>query len=540
MTDATASPPHTHQPWPGIRGVLRSIANGAPGTTMPRSIPALLPFVFAIALSSAASAQGVPSTRPGAAAADSSARATRPTTASPSDTGQKAGAAKGTVVSGFVLDSMTNQPLAGAVVLLSGTSRSVTTDAGGRFRFELDTLADGPYTIGFFHPMLDSLGITPPTRQILVQRGQQTFVELAVPSMRTISYSLCPDTALTDGRGLVTGIVRDAATDKPLDSVRVVLMWTGMSVGNTSVVKVPKAVSVLTDNQGSYHACGVPTGTRVTAQARTKTQRSGWIEVSVPDGGIAMRNFLIGTRPPAAVAARAAADTGGSAPAAPLGTATLTGTITATNGQPLQGAQILLLGTQLGARSDESGAFRLGGLPGGTQSIEVRQIGYAPRRYAVDLSPHRESKLSVVLEERAVVLEAVEVAGKKGSGIPGFDARAKRGFGTFITRDDIEKRGAIRTTDLFRTIPGVQVQWNGSGYTVQMTRASASYCPVQYYINGSPFLASPGDDMDMIVQPQDIQAIEVYKGATDTPAEFQGSGGAACGTIVIWTRKGGS
>jgi hypothetical protein len=253
-----------------------------------------------------------------------------------------------------------------------------------------------------------------------------------------------------------------------------------------------------------------------------------------------MRNFLIGTRPPAAVAARQSADTGAKAAAQPLGTAVLTGTVTATNGQPLEGAQILLLGTQLGGRTDQAGNFRLGGLPGGTQSIEVRQIGYAPRRYAVDLLPEKVSKVNPVLEERAVVLEAVEVAGKKGSGIPGFDQRKKSGFGTYITRDDIEKRGALRTSDLFRTIPGVQVNWNGSGYTVQMARSAAGYCPVQYYIDGSPFLSTGGDDMDQIVQPQDIQAIEVYKGPTETPAEFQGGGSAACGTIVIWTRRGGS
>jgi hypothetical protein len=501
---------------------------------MPRSIPALL--LLASLVAATANAQST--ARKAQAARDSSASTARTDAGSPSDTGQSAAAKAKTVISGFVLDSMTNQPLAGATVLLSGTSRSVTTDAGGRFRFELDSAVNGTYTIGFFHPALDTLGVTPPPRQIQVRSGGENFVELAVPSMRTISYSLCPDTSLTDGRGLVAGIVRDAANDKPLDSVRVVLMWTGMSVGNTSVTKVPRAVSVLTDERGSYHACGVPVGTRVTAQARTKTQRSGWIEVNIPDGGIGRRDFLIGTRPPAAVAARQATDTGAKAPQ-PLGSAILTGTVTATNGQPLEGAQILLLGTQLGGRTDHNGNFRLGGLPGGTQSIEIRQIGYAPQRYAVDLAPNKESKVTAVLEERAVVLEAVEVAGKKGSGIPGFDQRKKHGFGTFITRDDIEKRGSIRTTDLFRTIPGVQVLWNGSGYTVQMSRASTGYCPVQYYIDGAPFLSTGGDDMDQIVQPQDIQAIEVYKGPTETPAEFQGSGGASCGTIVIWTRRGG-
>ncbi|HET7551786.1 MAG TPA: carboxypeptidase regulatory-like domain-containing protein [Gemmatimonadaceae bacterium] len=502
---------------------------------MPRSIPALL-FLASLVAATASAQSTAPKPQ---AARDSSASANRASAASPSDTGQSAGAQAKTVISGFVLDSMTNQPLAGATVLLSGTSRSVTTDAGGRFRFELDSAANGTYTIGFFHPKLDSLGVTPPPRQIQVHSEGENFVELAVPSMRTISYALCPDTSLTDGRGLVAGTVRDAATDSPLDSVRVVLMWTGMSVGNTSVTKVPRAVSVLTDERGSYHACGVPIGTRVTAQARTKTQRSGWIEVDIPEGGIGRRDFLIGTRAPAAVAARQGADTGGKG-VQPLGSAILTGNVTATNGQPLEGAQILLLGTQLAGRTDHNGNFRLGGLPGGTQSIEVRQIGYAPRRFAVDLSPNKESKLTAVLEERAVVLEAVEVAAKKGSGIPGFDRRKKSGFGTYITRDDIEKRGAINTSDLFRTIPGVQVMWNGSGYTVQMSRASAGYCPVQYYIDGTPFLSTGGDDMDQIVQPQDIQAIEVYKGPTETPAEFQGGGSASCGTIVIWTRRGES
>lgn len=511
---------------------------------MTRSILALS--LLSLALPSAARPQGIPSLRPDSAVADSAVAdsAVADTGGTPGDTTDGGGraATPAAVVSGFVLDSMTNLPLAGATVLLSGTTHSATTDAGGRFRFELDSVSDGTYTIGFFHPTLDSLGITPPTRQIPVHRGSPTFVELAVPSMRTISYSLCPDTALTDGRGLVMGIVRDAASDAPLDSVRVVLMWTGMSVGNTAVVKVPKAVSVLTDEHGSYRACGVPAGIRVTAQARTKSQRSGWIQVNIPNGGVAMRNFLIGTRPPAAIAARAAAsDSGVQSAPQPLGSAVLAGTVNSTNGQPLQGAQVLLLGTRLATRTNESGAFRLGGLPGGTQSIEVRQIGYAPRRYAIDLSPQRESKIGVVLEERAVVLEAVEVAGKKGSGIPGFDKRSKSGFGSYITAEDIERRASIRMTDLFRTIPGVQVLWNGSGYTVQMSRgASSGYCPVQYYIDGAPFLASPGDDMDMMVQPTEIAAIEVYKSAADTPMQFQTAGGAGCGTIVIWTKRGGN
>ncbi|RMH14199.1 MAG: hypothetical protein D6701_11515, partial [Gemmatimonadetes bacterium] len=43
-------------------------------------------------------------------------------------------------------------------------------------------------------------------------------------------------------------------------------------------------------------------------------------------------------------------------------------------------------------------------------------------------------------------------------------------------------------------------------------------------------------DLDLI-RPEDIEAIEVYRGASEVPAEFGGSD-AGCGAIVIWTRRG--
>ncbi|HEU4642010.1 MAG TPA: carboxypeptidase regulatory-like domain-containing protein, partial [Gemmatimonadaceae bacterium] len=415
---------------------------------------------------------------------------------------------------------------------------------GGRFRFVLDSVPEGTYQIGFFHPTLDSLGITPPTRTVSVRRGDSVFVELGVPSMTTIVRAICPDNATGADKGLLLGSVRDAATDAPIGGAHVVLMWTGLSVGNTAVVKVPQAVNVPTSADGFYRACGLPADTRVMAQARVPgKQQSGWIEVKVPGNGLTLRDFLIGTRPVAvAPTTPAPGDTGAAAaPPAPLGSAVVTGTVTSNAGKPLEGAQVMLLGTRLVTRTDERGAFRLGGLPAGTQSIEIREIGYAPRRFAVDLSPHRESRLAAVLDEKAALLSAIEVTAKKGSDIPGFDERKRRGLGTYLTREDIEKRGSIRMTDVLRGLPGVQVSWDGTEYVVQMARAAGlGYsCPVQYFIDGSPFLASL-DDIDQTIQPEDVDGIEVYKSASETPAEFQtGGNGGACGTIVIWTRRGG-
>ncbi|HKT08288.1 MAG TPA: carboxypeptidase regulatory-like domain-containing protein [Gemmatimonadaceae bacterium] len=454
------------------------------------------------------------------------------------------------VVTGFVLDSLRELPLAGATVLISNTTFTGTTDPSGRFRIVAHGLADGVYQVGFFHPTLDSLGISPPAQPVVINEGKASFVQLYVPSAQTVVASVCPDSSRTEARGLVMGVVRDASTEKPVSGVRVVLMWTGVSVAGNSVLKVPQATSVLTDDMGTFRACGVPSQTVARLQARTSTGASGWIEVTVPPNGLALRDVLLGERAPVVAAAppaastattpgapvSASADTAARKPA-PLGSAVLTGHVTSTEGKPLEGAMVLLLGTQLSARSNADGAFRLTGLPAGTQSVEVREIGYSPKRFAVDLTPHRPSTLTAMLDERTQVLKTMEITAKRGSEIAGFDQRKRSGLGYYMDRDQIEKSASISTTDLFRQVPGLTVAWDGQGYQVQVNRTSnAGMCPVAYYIDGSPFL-SLGDDIDQIVRPEDIAAIEVYKSSAETPMQFQGSDGGPCGTIVIWTKR---
>lgn len=454
------------------------------------------------------------------------------------DTAQ--GAGDSVVVTGFVLDSLHMLPLGGATVLIGGSTFHGTTDVSGRFRIVAHGLKDGLYQVGFFQPTLDSLGIPAPNAPTMVEHGKASFVQIAVPSAQTVLHAICSDTSLTNGRnGMVMGIIRDAATTAPMPNVRVVLMWTGINIGNTAVVKVPQATSVLTADDGTFRACGVPTNTRVTMQARGKTGSSGWIELAIPDNGLALRDVLLGERPVAAAPQPAAgADTGHAAPPpAPLGSAVLAGHVTAADGRPLEGALVLLLGTQISSRSDAAGAFRLSGLPAGTQSVEIREIGFSPKRFAVDLTPHHQSELAAALDERATVLKSIEVKAKAGSDIPGFNQRRRSGLGYYMDADQLAKQGAITTSDLFRTVPGVQVVWDGQEYVVQVTRnATTGSCPVQWYIDGSPFL-SMGDDIDQIVQPQDIAAIEVYKSSAETPMQFQQAGGNPCGTIVVWTKR---
>jgi len=61
-------------------------------------------------------------------------------------------------VRGVAWDSLRSGPLGGAFIGIAGTTRSATTDARGRFRF--DSVAPGTHTFTMQHDVLDSIGFT--------------------------------------------------------------------------------------------------------------------------------------------------------------------------------------------------------------------------------------------------------------------------------------------------------------------------------------------------------------------------------------------
>ncbi|MDQ2767160.1 MAG: TonB-dependent receptor [Gemmatimonadota bacterium] len=445
-------------------------------------------------------------------------------------------------LAGIVYDSLHDEPVRGATIVIAGSTHQAVTDSTGAYRFDVDSLPEGLLTIGFYLASMDSLGITPPPRQIGIHHGESAVLDLGVPSMRTVLHVICRDSA-TEGKGMMLGVVRDAETDKPLPGALVVVMWTEMSIGTSSLSKLPKAAHTTVGERGYYRLCGIPGGVVLRAQARMGPKASGWIDVSMPPGGVIQRDFLMGQRVVATAPAPPPNTTPGAQGTAaaplptpkPLGSAQLNGTVVGADGKPLEGAQVYLVGTAIGARADSRGIFHLAGLPAGTQTVEVRLISYAPKRYTVDLSPQRESRLAAVMDAHTQVLGEVTVQGKPTSSIPGFDDRAKRGLGTFLNRADIENRQSVLTTDLFRTIPGLSVGFDGSNYVVQSSRSLGSGCQVAWYLDGSPFDNS-SNDLDQMLRPDDIEAIEVYKSASEVPVQFQGHD-ASCGTILVWTKR---
>jgi hypothetical protein len=225
----------------------------------------------------------------------------------------------------------------------------------------------------------------------------------------------------------------------------------------------------------------------------------------------------------------------------------LKGIVSTAERRPLPQARISIVGTTLAAVADTDGTFRIGALPVGIQTVEVRLLGYATATVPIQIQSANDAILEVVLVAVPIPLEPVKVTADTMTlpEIKGFLQRKGRGNGNFLTRDEIDGMQARVFTDVLRRVPGMKIDPRegnfGSSYAVQSTRTEGMNggrgCPVLFYVNGVPFPVSNNLEINHYVAPDEVAAVEVYTGASQIPAQFNSSTlNARCGVIVIWTR----
>jgi Carboxypeptidase regulatory-like domain/TonB-dependent Receptor Plug Domain len=429
-------------------------------------------------------------------------------------------------VRGVVWDSIVGAPLAGAEVWLEGVERTAITDRAGVFR--IDSLAPGAYTITFGHPSLDSLGLGAPFGTVAVRAAETVDVRLTTPSMLGMARTLCP-AVVADSVGVVLGVVRDAAAGTPLPGARVTVSWGEWSVRGNTVDRRDRVIADSTDRAGRYVVCGVPNDVVVGVHAREASDSSratGRVLVDVRGRVLTWRDLALGA--PAATDARGGA---------------VSLVVVDERGHPVAGAQARVGATGDFRPTSDDGRLRIGGLPTGTRSLEVRAIGYRSTTVSVDLAPGREVARTVELRKSpAPLLETVRIIGARPyRDVTGFEERRKHGFGYYMTNAEIERHTPFRFTDLMRRFPGVSVVVpRGAGpLQVVSTRSTIGpfgsagvqrQCPLAVYVDDIPI---GGDDLDAAINPYFIRGIEVYPGSAGVPPKY---GASACGTVLVWTR----
>jgi CarboxypepD_reg-like domain len=201
---------------------------------------------------------------------------------------------------------------------------------------------------------------------------------------------------------------------------------------------------------------------------------------------------------------------------------------------PINRARVTVAGTALETTTDSVGRFSFTNLDAGTFVIEIRAIGYAPASWGVSLKPHQMITHQFDLEPLAYELPEVVVKGKtplSARRYADFERRRHSGMGAFLTQEFIERANPSSLVDVLVTVRGVQQVCISNQCVAKMVRSPPG-CYPQYYLDGNestPYFAR-------LTPPEDIKGVEIYRGASETPGEFQGSN-SGCGVIAIWTKS---
>lgn len=221
----------------------------------------------------------------------------------------------------------------------------------------------------------------------------------------------------------------------------------------------------------------------------------------------------------------------------PSASARLTGRVTDSLGTAIVRADVYLRNTALRTQTGNDGRFELRGVPAGQVEVMVRRVGFTPTTLPLQLGAGEVRDLDVQLMPFVNTLDSVEVVAPPAAAVEKPKAEhVRRGGGTYLDREQIEKRQPRVLTDVFRGISGIKVSRENGVATVISSRTGANMtCPLSYVVDGRNFPLY-GQAIDVMLQLVDITSVEVFPGGASMPPQYGGRQVGNCGLIVITTR----
>jgi hypothetical protein len=238
--------------------------------------------------------------------------------------------------------------------------------------------------------------------------------------------------------------------------------------------------------------------------------------------------------------------------------------------RPVMNAEVAIPRLGLRTLSDSLGRYRLRAIPRGEHLVITRAVGFRPDSAMTALDGDEALVRDVVLKPPMTSLATVAVRetptmlprGKMGP----YEMRKATGVGHFIDRDLLAKDEHRGLGDILQSnVPGLAI-YRGSGSrtwaATSRNRSSAKCamckvsknemldgfdvaagaplaCYLDVYLDGVQVYNSSARQMPLFnlnsMSPSEIQAIEVYSGPSQIPAQYNKTSGG-CGVMLVWTR----
>ena len=457
------------------------------------------------------------------------------------------------IVRGLVVDSITNQPVGGAVVVVLDSQNAevtrTTADEEGLF---LVQLTDGDwYTLRAEKEGYRTSTFPPFELNRGEVKGFMLLVANLDPSPLLFSVSeiianVCAPGEAQSDQPLVIGLVRDADTKEPVPHATVAVAWPAVPSGLAALVKRDDigllGGTIEADSMGFYAACGLPLEATVSMHATFDNAMSDFLALFFSSDGVlrnqtfhAMDNIVwrqdLELRPP------------------DQRTAAMTGSVSsAEKSEPVVGAIVRITETAFQTRTNSQGVFSLNRLPAGPAQLSIQAPGLRPMLQEVELVRGETVAVPALAMEVApselapIAIEAPAPTNVRRP-LDDFERRRRESNGDFITREEFERSGPRMTTDLLRRMrgvritPNVQFQEVGPPLLISMSRSfrRSEECPPLFFLDGQYLGNAFNTDVNSVVPVEIIEAIEVYGATAGLPQELNRRG-SSCGVIAFWTR----
>nr|WKN37010.1 TonB-dependent receptor [Tunicatimonas sp. TK19036] len=197
------------------------------------------------------------------------------------------------------------------------------------------------------------------------------------------------------------------------------------------------------------------------------------------------------------------------------GVGTLRGIVQQSEGPPIPGATVLVLGTTVGTATNEAGQFSFNDLPAQTYTLQISSVGFEEQSKTVNVQAGQITNITITLDEKVLSLDGLVVTAQKRSQLVQEVPIALTSHdGNFLKETNIYEFDALS-----EYVPGLQVQVqspNNPGFVIRGITSDDGDSRLEPRVSVFQDGVSISKSRGSVVELFDLERVEVLKGPQGT------------------------